>query len=75
MMQAANRCEGIETVTDDGALVATEHTIKIVEEVFEIDWEYKAMRPQDAIKASEEIRTAYQKLTEKYKDYEARLPE
>lgn len=75
MMKAANRCEGIETVTDDGALVATEHTIKIVEEVFEIDWEYKAMRPQDAIKASEEIRSAYRKLTEKYKDYEATLAE
>jgi hypothetical protein len=73
LMKAANKCEGIETVTDDGALVATEHTTKIVEEVFEIDWKYKEMRPQDALKASEEIRNAYKKLTEKYKDYEAKL--
>ena len=74
-MKAANKCEGIEFVKDDGALVATEHAIKIVEEVFEIDWQYKEMRPQDAFEASKEIRGVYQKLTEKYKDYEAKLAE
>lgn len=69
MMREANKCEGIEEVKDDGTMIATDHTADIVEEVFDIEWKYREMRPEDCENASEEIRSAYKKLTEKYNDY------
>ena len=74
LMREANKCEGIEEVREDGTMVATEHAVKIVEEVFGIEWKYKELKPQDSAEAANEIRTAYKKLTEKYQEYKDYAP-
>ena len=63
--EAGNVAEGFAEIRSDGTMVATDLTISIVEELFEIDWQYKEFKPQDALKAFKEINTAFEAYVKK----------
>ncbi|GKG93379.1 hypothetical protein CE91St38_13870 [Desulfovibrionaceae bacterium] len=65
IMYGANRCEGFEPTGADGAARATEHCIRVVEEVFGINWRYKEFRPDTMLEAFREITDAFAALLER----------
>ena len=65
IMYGANRCEGFEPTGPDGAARATEHCIRVVEEVFGMDWRYKEFRPDSMFEAFREITDAFTALLER----------
>ena len=60
----AQRLEGIEKIADDGTVVCTDHSAKIMREV--LGYECKEVKPDEAEKKWKELTTAYKKLIEKY---------
>lgn len=64
--EVGNLAEGFKEIREDGTMVATESTIELVEEIFEIDWKYKEFRPDQGMEAFKEINEALEKLKAKF---------
>jgi len=64
--EAGNVAEGFKEIRDDGTMVATDLTVQIVEELFEIDWKYKEFKPHEGQAAFDEIMPAFERFVKKH---------
>ena len=64
--EIGNLAEGFAEIRDDGTMVATDRTVELVEELFGIDWKYKAFAPHQAMEAYREISEAFDNFRSQY---------
>jgi len=64
---SGNIAEGFKEIREDGTMVATDRTVELIEKTFEIDWQYKEFKPDEAFEAFKEINRALADFKERFK--------
>jgi len=67
IIYTSNKLEGFGPTQDDGTMTATPECVQIIEELFESEWKYKSVKPEDFIAAHEEISQKFTVFLEKCK--------